>query len=104
MVKCVICGTESDNKTCGGSCRAKLQRRTRTVAAHAHGTQPQQAAGRANPDLLNYGEPMTADELNERKSTNKLSHYHNRIPIPGDSDYTGCCVCVDGKWQVRQAS
>lgn len=49
-------------------------------------------APRTNPELLNTGPHMTADELHTHKTQNKLSKYHNRVPIPGDSDYSGCGI------------
>jgi hypothetical protein len=53
---------------------------------------------RSNPTSLNYGDYMTSDQL----AANKLKA--NRVPIPGDSDYVGCCVKIDGQWQVRQVA
>ena len=52
---------------------------------------------RSNPDSLNYGGWMNADQLKEAKLTS------NRAPIPGDSDYQGCCEYVDGRWVVKTA-
>jgi len=46
-------------------------------------------ARRTNPDLINWGPWMSADELQEYKQLNKLPKYHNRSPIPGDWDYVG---------------
>ncbi len=54
-------------------------------------------AERTNPDTLNYGPGMTASQLA------RAGLKHNRVPIPGDSDYKGVCVKVDGVWQVRAA-
>ena len=58
-------------------------------------------AHRTAPELLNWGESMTADELSRYKAKHKLKSYHNRTAIPGDWDYTGCCELVDGQWQVK---
>ncbi len=49
---------------------------------------------RTNPDSLNYGKYMNSDQLKQAGLT------ANRVPIPGDSDYKGVCVKVDGVWQV----
>ena len=38
---------------------------------------------RANPELLNWGEPMSSNELH------KAGLKANRVPIPGDHDYKG---------------
>lgn len=54
-------------------------------------------AERANPDTLNTGEYMTANQL---KAAGLKA---NRLPIPGDHDYKGVCEQVDGVWQVRAA-
>jgi len=48
-------------------------------------------ATRTNPDTLNTGEWMTSDELHQ------AGLKANRMPIPGDHDYTGACECVGGK-------
>jgi len=61
-----------------------------------------QYATRTNPELLNWCEPMTADELRSYAFKHKLPHYHNRIPIPGDHDYKGVCEQVGTTWRVKQ--
>jgi len=53
-------------------------------------------AARTNPGLLNWGEPMSLNEL----KTARLKA--NRVPIPGDWDYDGCCEKVDDQWQVKK--
>jgi len=51
-------------------------------------------APRTNPDTLNTGEYMTADEL-------KIAGFKaNRVSIPGDWYYEGVCERVDGVWKV----
>ena len=49
-------------------------------------------ATRTNPDLLNYGKPMTPHQLE------KAGLKANRVPIPGDWDYKGVCKQVVGQW------
>ena len=49
-------------------------------------------ATRTSPELLNWGPWMTSDELLEYKHRHSLKSYHNRVPIPGDHDYSGCGV------------
>jgi len=61
-----------------------------------------QYATRTNPELLNWCEPMTADELHSYAFKHKLPHYHNRQPIPGDHDYKGACELVGTTWRVKQ--
>ena len=48
---------------------------------HYHAN-PDQYATRANPELLNWGEPMSLNELGQAKLK------ANRVTIPGDWDYT----------------
>ena len=100
MNTCEVCGIDCTGKTCSGSCRAKLSRRTqdpeRTVEAHgieAHA--PSARAARTNPDLINTGPPMTAHQL--EKAGLKANH----VPIPGDSDYKGYCKLIGDKWYVK---
>ena len=54
-------------------------------------------ATRTNPDSLNYGDHLDSDQLH---AAGKAA---NRVPIPGDHDYKGVCVKVDGVWKVRAA-
>ncbi len=54
-------------------------------------------AERANPDTLNTGDHMTAHQLKQ------AGLKANRVPIPGDHDYSGVCEQVGGVWQVRAA-
>jgi hypothetical protein len=120
--KCAVCGKECNGNTCSGSCRAKLSRRTRTADLGAQPrrtessarftkepdfngcpdpirigqqdapTQCVEYANRTNPDSLNHGKPMTMDALKKAGLT------ANRVPVPGDHDYCGCCEQVEGKW------
>lgn len=58
------------------------------------GQNPDKMAIRTNPDNINYGTHMSAGELKQAGLT------ANRVPIPGDADYTGVCVKVGDKWEV----
>ncbi len=49
-------------------------------------------ARRTDPDLINWGPWMNADELEAYRAAHGLSKYHNRSPIPGDWDYVGVAV------------
>lgn len=55
-------------------------------------THPDMFAKRTNPEKLNWGGWMTQGELED------AGLKANRIPIPGDHDYVGCCEKVDGVW------
>lgn len=58
--------------------------------------QMQQAMDRrTNPDRLNWGDYMNADELEAYKRKYNLPTYHNRVSIPGDWDYVGVCRDTD---------
>ena len=52
MDTCVIRGKECTGKTCSGSCRAKLSRRTRTVENDAHAPQAHAPIDAGNPAVL----------------------------------------------------
>ena len=66
MNRCVICDKECTGDCCGGACRAKLSRRTRTVAeAHAHGQ-----SGGARTERTVECNTSTRQEI-----TNAISHY-----------------------------
>ena len=47
---------------------------------------------RTNPDLINWGPWLNADQLEAHRVANSLPKYHNRSPIPGDWDYVGVAV------------
>jgi hypothetical protein len=102
MSECKVCGKECRGQTCSGSCRAKLSRQSQGKA-HAHAQQahepeahapkrtaslehyyanPNQYATRTNPEALNWGKPMS---LNQLRAANIKA---NRVTIPGDWDYT----------------
>ena len=49
-------------------------------------------ATRTNPGQLNYGKPLSLHGLT------KAGLKANRVPIPGDHDYSGVCEQVEGKW------
>ena len=53
---------------------------------------PSMYATRTNPDLLNWGQHMNSDELKQ------AGLKANRVPIPGDYDYVGCCVKTEQGW------
>lgn len=42
---------------------------------------------RTNPDVLNWGQHMTSDQLHD------AGLKANRVPIPGDWDYQGVAQC-----------
>ena len=48
---------------------------------------------RANPDKLNWGPWMSSEQLAQARLT------ANRVPIPGDSDYSGVCRQEAGAWK-----
>lgn len=52
-------------------------------------------SNRSNRHTINHGAYKRAGELNH----NEL----NRVPLPGDPDYKGCCVEVDGAWTTKEA-
>lgn len=56
---------------------------------------PDMYVTRNNPELLNWGKPMLLMGLQQ------AGLKANRVPIPGDHDYAGCCEQVEGKWQVK---
>ncbi len=63
---------------------------------HCHAN-PDMYASRADAKSLNWGKWLNKHEL-------ELSPYKgNRVAIPGDWDYTGCCHEVDGVWRVKAA-
>jgi hypothetical protein len=65
-----------------------------TTALDHYNANPDRYVARTNPELLNYGKPMSMAALS------KAGLKANRVSIPGDHDYTGVCEQVDGKWQV----
>lgn len=85
------------SRTCSARCRKALSRAKCDASVTNSGDKPSvtevdvsQFIGpdvyyqpRTNPDLLNWGEPMTRAEL----EANKFKA--NRVPIPGDWDYAG---------------
>ena len=102
-MQCKQCNTELTGKKvyCNDACRMAYARNPNKVDAQPEHEpeqmQPEheQAATRTNPANLNYGKPMSMHQL-ERAGLKA-----NRVPIPGDADYSGCCEQVDGKWQVQ---
>ena len=123
MNKCIICGKGCQGKTCSGSCRAKLSRqsidkqagRTRTVEAHAHESDKRTDIG-ARP--VNWGQPdcecyhCLTNKANGNKHTINHGAYKsaseladkelNRVSLPGDPDYDGCCIKVNGIWTTKE--
>jgi hypothetical protein len=55
----------------------------KTASLEHYQANPDQYAARTNPELLDWGKPMTLNELNKAKLK------ANRVTIPGDWDYTG---------------
>jgi hypothetical protein len=108
MNRCKQCNSEYEPKRatsqyCSPSCRVKAGRVSVTdqpgvSVTEVSVTQPESLsvtiATRTNPDQLNYGKPLSLHELN------KAGLKANRVPIPGDHDYTGVCKKVDGNWIV----
>ncbi len=111
-MKCLICETECVGRTCSGSCRAKLSRRTRTdevgarmMEAHAdkfpNPVQPESGptqhelqcesnnGSRHRKQGINTGPWKSMDEL-RRQEIDLGMVEHNRVSLPGDSDYVGC--------------
>lgn len=80
------CNNEVSNKAtwCSDKCR-KAASRTKTP--------DKTEVGQVKSDTVT--EPyLTADQLAEAGLD------YNRVPVPGDPDYTGVCKQVDGKWTV----
>jgi hypothetical protein len=118
MSKCEICGKECNGKTCSGSCRAKLSRRTRTKAAHAtsaqlkgeqthrrNSIQPGKTEMAEGQLPANYGQsdcqcqmcqgnrskvrPLTINHGDWKPASQLAKGEANRVPLPGDIDYHG---------------
>lgn len=108
-MRCEQCNCEYEPKRatsryCSPKCRARAQRLVHLQAGLAHGSDGARVlahaqAGyelaharigsevyyypRTRPERLNWGEPMTMDELKDAGLA------ANRVPIPGDWDYAG---------------
>ena len=94
-MKCVNCGKEAEgrSKYCSATCKTiynrNKNRNTKSVTPNRNSetvTPDQLQAARdrrTNPDLLNWGDPMTSAELHD------AGLRANRVPIPGDWDYNG---------------
>ena len=102
------CSNDKQGKSsyCSESCKTLYNRNKRNTGTGTSQPeqQPEQAvnrlgnesdsktyATRTNPDLINYGEPMSPYQL--EKAGLKANH----VSIPGDSDYTGVCRQVEGQ-------
>lgn len=120
-MKCKQCNNELTGKKvyCDDACRMAYGRRQPEQPEHAQPEQtqpehqPEQGENRrwglpagdapmpahyvtrTNPEQINYGKPLSKAGLEQARLK------ANRVPIPGDHDYEGCCVQVDGQWKVR---
>lgn len=65
-----------------------------SVTLEHYYSNPEIYATRTNPEKLNWGEPMSWEDMALAKLVG------NRVGIPGDWDYEGVCVEVDGAWKV----
>ena len=99
---CRQCGNGITGKKvyCNDACRMAYARNPNKADAQPE-HQPEQmqpeheqVATRTNPDLINHGKPLSPHGLK------KAGMKANRVPIPGDHDYSGVCEQVDGRWQV----
>ncbi len=111
MNKCKVCNKPCKGNTCSGACRTKLSRRNSVTPADVtpadvtpadvsldhYQAHPGLYAHRLAPELLNWGQWLNTDQLKQ------AGLKANRGSIPGDHDYSGVCVEVDGVWQVRVA-
>ena len=111
-MNCKQCNKELTGKKqyCGDACRMAYRRLKgeQQVAHHYQpeqeseqitnpNTQPEHYATRTNPDKLNWGTHMNPVELD------KAGFKANRVPIPGDYDYAGCCVLAGNGIGVAKA-
>lgn len=84
-MKCKICDVEYEGNgiTCSGACRAKLSRRNKDI----------QSLGKAHAEILE----RTRTEAHAPKRTRTEGC---QVSLPGDEDYTGACIKIDGAWKV----
>ena len=112
MMKCIneTCSSEAAgrSKYCSDACKVAFNRNkkrpatvtnetvtpnrntTRTASYQDYIDNLQDYAQRADAGRLNWGERMDQEQL---KAAGLKA---NRISIPGDWDYVGCCVNIDG--------
>ncbi|KKL47717.1 hypothetical protein LCGC14_2332710, partial [marine sediment metagenome] len=102
-------------KYCSGACRAKQSRKAHAHAGKAHEVK-RTVEAHAKP--VNYGEPDCECKMCETNRANGNKHVINhgqykrakqltskelnRVTLPGDVDYEGCCVLVDGNWTTTR--
>ena len=111
MNTCKVCNEEYEAKRatsqyCSSQCRVKASRLSVTESGEVSVTEVSVTGpgefsvtdphyvNRTNPEALNWGDPMTVDELKQ------AGFKANRVSIPGDHDYAGVCEEVEGKWQA----
>ncbi len=102
-MECRICKTECTGQTCSGACRAKLSRRTRTVA-HAHvideitsaraQADGQDLSDRIDGDATDGQPPCTPEQMTSPchacADHDTCSYRKNQTTaVPGDADYVG---------------
>ncbi len=118
------CDNEARAKSpfCSGTCKKRYQRTSGTnvpveVGQRPSGTEVGQGAiineesvvsyenylkyqplgmyaTRANPETLNWGAWMDKAQLKQNGKT------ANRVTLPGDWEYKGCCIQVVGVWRA----
>ena len=114
------------SKYCGDSCKKSYQRRTlagQIVPVTSPDVPVNEVSGTSLGDLGEFSVPHVAKIVDSgecsRQNTflmvgvNKDINYGawkpigdlgvrevNRVPVPGDVDYVGCCGDVDGVWEV----
>lgn len=115
-MQCIVCKSELSGRKqrfCSDKCRKAYSRtnsdksnvevgqmselqQSRTASLEDYYAHPEDYVKRRDPpETLNWGKPMTFDEL-------QSSPYKgNRVPIPGDWDYEGVCVKINGEWKLR---
>ena len=74
------------------------EQQTRTASYQDYLDHPEDYAKRTDASVLNWGDGLTAKQL----GTSPFKA--NRVTLPGDWDYEGCCVQVDGVWTTRRAA
>lgn len=102
MSECIICSKECTGKTCSGSCRAKLARRTvkpPEIQAHAHeSARFDEAHGQAHGcSHIHCVRAVNTRPVHDHHNADDIaSHYNrtrerivNRVALPGDIDYVG---------------
>ena len=55
---------------------------------------------RGEQPVPDYAQPSPLEDVETGPDTADTSQCYQGIPLPGDPGYQGCCVQVDGKWQL----